>query len=155
MPNRRPRLDATDLALIGALQANARVKLEELGRIVNLVPSSVHERLRRLDREGVIQSWTINVSPAAFGLEILALVGVNTSKPCSEMIDDLLRLPEIEECHSVAGELSLVLKVRVPTTSDLLAFVEGLRQVPGVVSTVTTVTLKTHFERGTRPIDPG
>jgi len=97
----------------------------------------------------------VNVSPAAFGLDTLALGGVNTSRPCSEMIDDLMGLSEIEDCRSVAGELSLILKVRVPTTGDLLAFVEGLRRVPGVVSTVTTVTLKTHFERGTRPVVPG
>jgi DNA-binding Lrp family transcriptional regulator len=145
------RVDDKDLALLAALHQNARIRLEDLGRNVDLAPSSVHERLRRLDREGVIRRWTIDLAPEAFDLETLALVGVRASRPCSDIVGYFEQLPEIEECHSVAGDLSVVLKVRVGTPGDLLLFVEGLRSIPGVEATETTVVLKSYFERGVRP----
>jgi Lrp/AsnC family leucine-responsive transcriptional regulator len=148
------RIDEKDIALLEALQGNARVRLADLGRKVALAPSSVHERLRRLDRDGVIRSWTVDLAPDAFGLETLALVGVRASLPCTDLIEVLTPMHEIEECHSVAGDLSMILKVRVPSPRDLLVFVEALQRVPGVEGTVTTVTLKTHFERGLRPSNP-
>jgi Lrp/AsnC family leucine-responsive transcriptional regulator len=145
------RVDDKDLALLAVLHGNARIRLEDLGRTVDLAPSSVHERLRRLDREGVIRSWTVDLAPEAFDLDTLALVGVRASRPCSDIVGQFERLPEIEECHSVAGALSMVLKVRVGTPGDLLVFVEGLRRIPGVEATETTIVLKSYFERGVRP----
>jgi len=63
--------------------------------------------------------------------------------------------PEIEEVHSVAGELCLLLKVRVATTTDLLALVDRMRQIPGVEQTETTIVLKTQIDRPIRvPIPP-
>lgn len=151
---RMVRFDEKDLALLDALQRNARIRLEDLGRAVDLSPSSVHERLRRLDREGVIRRWTVDLAPEAFGLDTLALVGVRASKPCSEIVDELERFTEIEECHSVAGDLSLILKVRVQSPGDLLVFVEALRRVQGIEATETTVILKSYFERGLRAPAP-
>ena len=145
------RVDDKDLALLGALHDNARLRLEDLGRTVSLAPSSVHERLRRLDREGVIRRWTVDLAPEAFDLDTLALVGIRASRPCSEIVGHFEQLPEIEECHSVAGDLSVVLKVRVGTPGDLLVFVESLRRIPGLEATETTIILKSYFERGVRP----
>jgi Lrp/AsnC family leucine-responsive transcriptional regulator len=145
------RVDNKDVALLEILQTNARVRLEDLGRSVELAASSVHERLRRLDRDFVIRRWTIDLDPSAFGLDTLALVGVRATRPCSDIVSLLEPLTEIEECHSVAGSLSLILKVRVRSPGDLLAFVEGLRRIPGVEGSETTVILKSHFERGLRP----
>jgi len=85
------------------------------------------------------------------GLTILAFVGVRASRPCSELAGTLARIREIEECHSVAGQLSFVVKLRASSTEHLLALVDRLKQIPGVEGTETTVVLKTHLERGPRP----
>jgi Lrp/AsnC family transcriptional regulator, leucine-responsive regulatory protein len=143
-----PSLDRIDLTLLSALQAEGRLRLEDLARRVELAPSSVHDRLRRLQRDGVIRRWTIDVSPEALGLSVLAMIGVQASRPCSEFIGALEQIREIEECHSVAGQLSVMLKVRVANTEHLLELIERLRRIPGVDSTETTVVLKTQFERG-------
>lgn len=143
-----PLLDRIDLTLLSALQAEGRLRLEDLARRVELAPSSVHDRLRRLQRDGVIRRWTIEVSPEALGLSVLAMIGVQASRPCSEFIGALEQIREIEECHSVAGQLSVMLKVRVANTEHLLELIERLRRIPGVDSTETTVVLKTQFERG-------
>jgi DNA-binding Lrp family transcriptional regulator len=145
------RLDRIDSELLSALQKEGRLRLEDLARKVELAPSSVHDRLRRLERDGVIRRWTIEVAPEALGLTLSALVGVTASRPCSELIETLLRIPEIEECCSVAGRLSFIVKLRATSSEHLLALSERLRRIEGIESVETTVVLKTHFARGPQP----
>lgn len=145
----RKNFDHADLVIVRALQRNAAQRLEDIARLTKLAPSSVHERLRRLERDGIIRGWTVNIDAGLLGLGVLAYVGVNASKPCSELIEALEKIPAIEECHSVAGELSMLLKVRTSSTTELLEFSERLRQIPGIVGTFTTIVLKTHISRPT------
>lgn len=147
-------LDHTDLQLIDALQHDAAQRLEDLARKVQLAPSSVHERLRRLEREGIIQRWTITLDADALGLGVLAYVGIRATRPCSEMLPALEPIEAIEECHSVAGELSMLLKVRVTSTAALLELAERLRQIPGIEGTETTIVLRTQMDRPISLPDP-
>lgn len=140
-------LDKKDFALIDALQQNASQRLEDLARMVQLAPSSVHDRLRRLERDGIIKKWTVDLDVSALGLGVLAFVGIRATRPCSELLEALRAIPSIEECHSVAGELSMILKVRVATTPALLELSERLRQIPGIEQTETTIVLKTQIDR--------
>jgi DNA-binding Lrp family transcriptional regulator len=143
----RMDLDRKDFALLDALRQNASQRLEDLARLVKLAPSSVHERLRRLERERVIRKWTVDVDAAALGLGVIAFIGIRATRPCSEMLDAMGRIASIEECHSVAGELSMMLKVRVRDPGALLSLTEHLRQIPGIEQTETTIVLKTQIER--------
>lgn len=142
-------LDRKDLALLGALQQDASQRLEDLARLVHLAPSSVHDRLRRLQRDGIIRGWTINVDAAGLGLGVLAFIGITATRPCSDLMTDLRDITCIEECHSVAGELCMILKVRLADTAALLALVERLRETPGVEKTETTIVLATQLDRPT------
>ncbi|HEX9069342.1 MAG TPA: Lrp/AsnC family transcriptional regulator [Ktedonobacterales bacterium] len=146
--------DQIDSALLAALQEEGRQRLEDLARRVGLAPSSVHDRLRRLRRDGVIRRWTIEVAPEALGLTMLAYIGVRASVPCSTLVEAITQMPEVEEFHSVAGQLSFIVKVRATSSEHLLALTERLRQIPGIEGTETTVVLKTHLERGPH-IAPG
>jgi len=147
-------LDRTDFVLIGALQRDAAQRLEDLARLVHLAPSSVHERLRRLESGGVIRRWTVDCDAAALGLPVLAFIGVRATRPCSQLRKALEAIPAIEECHSVAGGLSLLLKVRAASPPALLELTETLRQIPGVEGTDTTIVLATQFARPIRPLAP-
>jgi DNA-binding Lrp family transcriptional regulator len=140
-------LDKIDRVLVSALQNDARLRLEDLARLVKLVPSSVHDRLRRLERDGVIGRWTIDVDVAAFGLQVLAYIGVQSSRPCSKLMPFIEPIAAVEECHSVAGANGLMLKVRVASTRALLDLIEQLRQIPGIDNTETSIVLKTQFDR--------
>jgi len=140
-------LDKKDFALLNALQSNASQRLEDLAKTVSLAPSSVHDRLRRLQREQVIRGWTIRVDSAAVGLGVLAFISCAASRACSAIVPDLESLSAVEECHSVAGEWCLLLKVRVRDTAALLALVDRLREIPGIEKTETTIVLKTQLER--------
>ncbi len=144
-------LDQIDTILLATLQEQGRLRLEDLARRVRLSPSTVHDRLRRLQRDGVIRNWTITVNPQALNLTVLAFVGVRASRPCSELVEALAHIHEIEEAHSVDGPLSLIVKLRATNTEHLLHLIERLKRIPGVESTETTVALKTYVERGPRP----
>lgn len=140
-------LDRKDFALLDALQNDASKRLDDLAKLVQLAPSSVHDRLRRLQRAGLIQNWTIHVDAAALGLGVLAFVAIATSRSCSEMWQELHNIAGIEECHSIAGEFCILLKVRVAGTAELLDLIERVKHVPGVERTETTIVLRTQFER--------
>lgn len=142
-----PDLDPIDHALIHAVQHDASQRLEALARLVGLAPSSVHDRLRRLERDGVIRRWSVDVDAAAFGLHVLAFVGVRSSRPCAELVPALAAIDAVDECHSVGGGQSLFLKVRAATPAALLTVVDRIREVPGVDGTETSIVLKTQFER--------
>ena len=141
------KLDRKDFALLEALLRNASQRLEDLARLVHLAPSSVHDRLRRLEREGIIKKWTVELDAPALGFGVLAFIGIRATRPCSELLAPLREISSIEECHSVAGELSMVLKVRVADTPTLLDLSERLRQIPGIEQTETTIVLKTQIDR--------
>ena len=140
-------VDQTDLQILGALQQNADQRLEDVAKKVKMATSSVHDRVRRLEREGVIRRWTVDVDAEALGLGVLAFVGVRSTSSCNDLMEALEKIPEIEECHSVAGELCFLLKVRVPKTADLLGLLERLRQIAGIESTESTIVLKTRIDR--------
>jgi Lrp/AsnC family transcriptional regulator, leucine-responsive regulatory protein len=143
----RKNFDSTDLVIIRTLQNNASRTLEDLARLVKLAPSSVYERLRRLERDGIIRNWTIEVDARKLGMGVTAFVGVSASVPCSKIVPALQEITGIEECHSVAGEFSLLLKVRATDPTELLDLSERLRQIPGIEGTKTTIVLKTHIDQ--------
>ena len=140
-------LDTKDFALLEALQQDASQRLEDLAKLVSLAPSSVHDRLRRLQRSGILQQWTVKVDAARLGLGVQAFIGLTTSTTCTAMLEQFAALPSIEECHSIAGEKCVMLKVRVPDTESLLALIERLREIDGVIRTDTTIVLATHIDR--------
>lgn len=141
--------DRKDFALLDAIQQNASLRLEDLAKLVNLAPSSVHDRLRRLQRAEIIKQWTIKLDAPKLGLGVLAFVGITTSRACSDLLQELQAIPSIDECHSVAGEQCIFLKVRVPDTAALLVLIDRLREIEGVERTQTTIVLQTQFDRPT------
>jgi Lrp/AsnC family transcriptional regulator, leucine-responsive regulatory protein len=148
-------LDQRDLAIVAAMQDDARATYAEVARRVGLSPSSVHQRVRRLEAAGVIRGYRAVVDPEALGLYVTALVSIMPLDP--KQPDDLpLRvqdLPEIEDCFSVAGDENYVLKVRTRTTGHLEDLLRTLREKAGV-RTRTTVVLSIPFEHravGGRP----
>src|SRR6266550_6632012 len=146
-------LDKRDEVILAALQRSGRATFAEIGKEVGLSPSSVHERIRKLEQAGVIRGYRAEVDSEAIGLFVTALVSVMPLDP--KQPDDLpervMELPEVEDCHSVAGDENYILKVRTRTTSDLEDFLRRLREKAGV-QTRTTVVLSTPFEH--RPIRP-
>lgn len=142
-----PYLGKTDSVILRSLQADARTTLARVGRAAGLAPSSVHERIRRLQRDGVIRGWTLDLDPRAVGRPVTAFVGVEADVTGGTLVARLRERQEIDECHSIAGDLSFFLKVRAADTEALLGLVDWIKELPGVRATRTTVVLKIEFER--------
>jgi DNA-binding Lrp family transcriptional regulator len=144
----REVVDEQDRTLLRLLRRNARAPIAELAVAAGLAPSSVHERIRRLERRGVIRRWTVEVDAGALGVPITAFVSVDAEAPTSELMPALREIEGVEECHSVAGDPSFLLKVRVTDPDALLSLVDELHSLRGVTRTRTMVVLRTQFERG-------
>lgn len=146
-------LDERDLAIIEALQEDARATYADIGRRVSLSPSSVHERVRKLESVGAIRGYMAVVDPVALGLSVTALIAVTPLDPTQpdDLAERVQGFPEVEDCYSVAGEASYVLKVRAGTPERLEDLIRRLRERAGV-QTRTTVVLSIPFEH--RPLRP-
>ena len=141
-------MDDIDLQLVSALVADARTSYAELARSVGLSGPSVHDRVRRLERSGVIRGYAADVDPAAVGLGVTALVGILQREGVEQddLADALAEVAEVEDCWFVAGEEAFVVKVRVADVDALEHTLGVLRRTPGVARTRTTVVLSTRFE---------
>ena len=144
--------DEIDRRLALLLIADGRATLKSLADETGLSVSAVQARVRRLESSGVIRGYTADVDPEAIGLPLAAVVAVSPLDPSSEydIPDRLAGLSEVESCHSVAGEDSFVLFVRVATPSALEELIREIRRRANV-STRTTVVLQTFYERRARP----
>ena len=140
-------LDERDLDIVSALQADARATYADVAARVGLSASAVHDRVRKLEQQGVIRGYTAIVEPGALGLFVTALVAASPLDPTEpdDLPDRVSEFPEVEDCYSVAGEANYILKVRTGTTIDLEDLLRRLREKGGV-STRTTVVLSIPFE---------
>jgi Lrp/AsnC family leucine-responsive transcriptional regulator len=146
-------VDERDLDIIAALQEDARATYADIGRRVGLAASSVHDRVRKLERGGAIRAYRADVDHEKVGLFVTAFIAVSpldASQP-DDLPDRVLDLREVEDCYSVAGEANYILKVRTKTTGDLEDLIRRLRE-KGEVQTRTTIVLSTPFEG--RPVRP-
>jgi Lrp/AsnC family leucine-responsive transcriptional regulator len=146
-------MDDRDRAILAALQEDGRATFADLGKRVGLAPSSVHERVRKLEQAGVIRGYRADLDPEAVGLFVTALISVTPLDPKQpdDLPDRVREFPEVEDCHSVAGAENYVLKVRTRTTSELEDLIRRLRE-KAEVATRTTVVLSIPFEH--RPLHP-
>jgi Lrp/AsnC family transcriptional regulator, leucine-responsive regulatory protein len=145
----RATLDDTDLAIVRALQANARATYTEIGRAVGLSAASVHERVHRLETRGVIRGYHAEVDPERLGLGVLSLVSVVPSDSMDAVATEaaLAALPEVETAYSVAGEDSHLLVVRTRSIAELSDVLQRLQGIDGVARTRTAVVLVTPVRR--------
>lgn len=119
----------------------------ELARQAGLSVSAVHQRVRRLETEGVITSYVALCNPEAIGLPLTAFVSIKPFDPSApdDAPERLASLSAIEACHSVAGEENYILKVRVASPAALEDLLQQIRTLANV-STHTTVVLSTAYE---------
>lgn len=139
--------DERDLEIIAALQEDARATYADVGTRVGLSASSVHDRVRKLEQQGVIRGYRAVIDPEGVGLFVTALIDArpfDASQP-DDLPERVAAFPEVEDCLSVAGEANYILKVRTRTTGELEDLIRRLREQAGV-STRTTIALSIPFE---------
>ncbi|HYP22961.1 MAG TPA: Lrp/AsnC family transcriptional regulator [Actinomycetota bacterium] len=140
-------MDSTDRRIVALLEKDARLTYGEVGKRVGLAASSVHDRVRKLEKKGVLRGYRADVAFSSVGLPITAFVSLalRPSSP-ADVPARVAEFPLVESCYSVAGDNSYVLVVRAPTTSALEELLDALRAKLEVV-TRSTIVLSTPFER--------
>ncbi|OBH63212.1 AsnC family transcriptional regulator [Mycobacterium colombiense] len=139
-------LDEVDRILVRELVADGRATLAELAASARLSVSAVQSRVRRLEARGVISGYAARVDPEAVGHLLSAFVAITPLDPSQP--DDaparLEHIEEIESCHSVAGEESYILLVRVPSARALEDLLQRIRTTANV-RTRSTIILNTFY----------
>jgi len=152
-------LDATDRALLARLIRDGRATFQDLADAVRLRRPSVHERVKKLERAGIVRGYHAHVDPDKVGAGLVAYVflkmepcsgpeGRDCMTRCNDAAKRLERMPEVVEFHTVAGQQDVMVKVRVADVRELERVVmREISGTPGVAGVETRVVLRTHFER--------
>ncbi len=134
------KLDGVDLAILDALQRDGRVPIVALAKAVGLSATPCAERIRALEAAGVIDGYAARLDPARLGLGLLVFIEIAIDRTSQDAFQQFRRaiagIPQIQECHMVAGGFDYLLKVRVPDMAGYRAFLgEVLSSVPGIRET--------------------
>jgi Lrp/AsnC family transcriptional regulator, leucine-responsive regulatory protein len=144
--NGNQNIDGKDRQILAMIQRDAKRAQADIAKRVGLSTAAVNERLKKLETSGVIRRYGAVVNPRALGVTVTAFVEVFIEHPRFEpaFIEKMLELDEVQECHHITGEFSLLLKMRVhdmDTLQQLL--VKQLNALEGVRQTRTVIVLST------------
>jgi Lrp/AsnC family leucine-responsive transcriptional regulator len=156
MKARENVIDTIDYKAIEALMAQGRRTWADLAADLGLSAPAAADRVRRLEDRGIIRGYAALVDPAAAGCDLTAFVAVTLARPADRapFLDLVARLPEVQECHHIAGDDDYLLKVRCAHTRDLDRVLSTeLKSLPGVVRTRTTIVLSTLKETPVLPVN--
>jgi Lrp/AsnC family transcriptional regulator, leucine-responsive regulatory protein len=139
---REPKLDLIDRKILQTLQREARISNVDLAKRVHLSPTPCFERVRRLEEGGYIQRYVAQLDPQKLGMGLLAFIEVSLDKTNPSAFDrfreTVADMPEVQECHMVAGGFDYLLKVRVTDMAAYRKFLgDRVSALPGVNRTHT------------------
>jgi DNA-binding Lrp family transcriptional regulator len=119
-------LDERDLAILRILQQNARATVKEISDQINLSTTPVHERIKRLEAQGVIKQYATLLQPAKVqkGLMVICYVSLkqHNKSAGAKFIKSILEMPEVIECYNISGEFDFMLKVVAEHMDDYYHF---------------------------------
>jgi Lrp/AsnC family transcriptional regulator, leucine-responsive regulatory protein len=147
----KPELSDIDRAIIEILQREGRSTYADIGSRVGVSATAAHERIKKLEARGVITGYQAGIDPALVGAGVTAFVFVSqVAGPRGHLEELFADMPWVQECHHVAGEETLLLKVRAESMPALEHLVWEIRALDSVERTRTVVVLATVFEN--RPV---
>jgi Lrp/AsnC family leucine-responsive transcriptional regulator len=143
-------IDAVDVRILDALVGDARVSVADLARLVGLSAPSVAERIRRLEEAGVIEGYTLTISPKALGLPIAAWLRIRPAPGQLQKVAALLSaLPDIVECDRITGEDCFIARAHLPSVEQLEKLID---QIIPYAMTNTSIIQSSPVNRRLPPI---
>ena len=140
-------LDRIDLKILDVLQRDGRIAMTELAERVNLSATPCSERVRRMEREGVIMGYCARVNPAALGKHLLVFLEIKLSSKSGDVFEqvkkELAFVPEVMECHLVSGDFDYLIKARLAEMSKYRQLLgEILKRMPGSAESRSYVVME-------------
>ncbi|HXD76866.1 MAG TPA: Lrp/AsnC family transcriptional regulator [Puia sp.] len=139
-------LDHIDLRILRLMQENARIPNVDLAKQLEMAPSAVLERVKKLEQKQVILHYTTGINPAAVGQKLLAFIFVRTKDGfgSGETGVQLAKIDEVQEVHNIAGEDCYLVKVRTADSASLMELMRAkFALIPTIQATKTTIVLET------------
>jgi Lrp/AsnC family transcriptional regulator, leucine-responsive regulatory protein len=149
-------LDGISLKILKILQRKARIPNVEVARQVDMAPSAVLERIRKLESNGFIDGYEVRLNPEKFKRNLVAFITVTVKarKGVSEAGNRLSSIPEVQEVHHIAGKDGFMVKVRVSDVANLAKLIrEKILTLSAVSKTQTAIAMSTFKETARIPID--
>ncbi|HGG04646.1 MAG TPA: Lrp/AsnC family transcriptional regulator [Aliiroseovarius sp.] len=150
-------LDGTDRRILNALQKSGRISNADLSEKVNLSPSACHRRVQRLEADGFIKDFVALLDPQKLGCPTTVFVEITLSGQADELLDAFERqvalVPDVLECHLMAGTADYLLKVVARDTEDFARIHRRyLSRLPGVQGMQSSFALRTVFKTTALPV---
>jgi Lrp/AsnC family leucine-responsive transcriptional regulator len=150
-------LDETDRRLLRALQRAGRMSNGALSEAANLSPSACHRRVQRLEKVGVISDYVALLDARKLGMPTTVFVEITLQGQTDEVLDAfekaVARIPDVLECHLMAGSADYLLKVVTESTEDFARIHrQHLARLPGVAQMQSSFALRTVFKTTALPV---
>lgn len=141
-------IDNTNIEILELLQKNARMSASEIASEVGLSVPAAAERVKKLIESNIVKNFSTNLNAKELGFDLCAFIAVDStsSDHYSEIIDEAKKNKSVLECHSVTGEGSHLLKIRVKNSTKLEKLLTEIQSWPGVIRTHTMLVLSTYKE---------
>ncbi|MEY2991487.1 MAG: leucine-responsive regulatory protein [Pseudomonadota bacterium] len=151
------KIDDTDRRILNVLQRNGRVSNAELAEQVNLSASACHRRVQRLESDGIIRNYVAMLDPRKVGVPSTIFVEITLSTQADEVLEAfekaVARIPDVLECHLMAGSADYILKVVAENTDDFARIHrQYLTRLPGVAQMQSSFALRTVFKTTALPL---
>ncbi len=144
-------LDEIDLQILELMQKNGRISNADLARELNMAPSAVLERVKKLEQKQVIMGYTAQINPVALQQKLLAFIFIKSTEGFGnndKILTALSKIPEVQEVHIIAGEDCFLAKIRTTDSATLMEIMRNsLKKIPSIASTKTTIVLETVKEQ--------
>ena len=141
-------LDPVDDKLLAILRDEGRASIAQLARTVGRSRTSVQSRLERLERQGVIQGYTVRIAPehAAGAVRAHVMIAVGP-KEARAVIAALFKVKQVRVLHSVSGDVDLIAIAATATVAEMDEVIDRIGAIAGVERTTSSIILSTKFER--------
>ncbi len=148
-------MDATDFKIVKILQNKARIPNVEVARQIGMAPSAVLERIKKLEAQGIIDGYEVRLNPERFNRSMIAFVEIRVrdASDIRKTGRELAELTAVQEVHFLAGNDSLLVKLRVSDTNELeTLLMTEISAIPSILSTKTEIALATFKETARIPL---
>ena len=153
----KDKLDSTDLRILKVLQIRGRITIAALADDINLTPSVCHRRIQRIEERGFIKDYVALLDSRKVGVPTTVFVEITLTAQADEILDAfekaVSKIPDVLECHLMAGSADYILKVVAEDTEDYSRIHrQHLTRLPGVAQMQSSFALRTVFKTTALPI---
>ncbi|NRR34102.1 Lrp/AsnC ligand binding domain-containing protein [Oxalobacteraceae bacterium] len=140
-------LDKLDRKILRILQDDGRISMKDLSEQVGLSITPAIERVKRMERDGVITGYHARIDPPALGAKLLVFVEITLNQKSASVFEqfrrEVLRIPEVQECHLVSGDFDYLIKARIHEMAEYRKLLgEMLLQLPGAAQSKSYVVME-------------